>query len=461
MNTPVSTMLYLPIETKTRDLEGRLFVIFHALKRGIPAMLLHKSDVKRTLRHMPGGTYIHYGAVEAYRKEIESLSAAGHRLFAWDEEGLVFLRRQYSQNRISPAVFASLERFFSWGSNQRSVITETHPDLAEKVLLTGHPRFDLLKPNYRAVFEPESALLRKRYGRMILINTRFGFYNHFKGKQYALKAIRAKGYFSDPSMESYFDQWIAHDGAIFDRLAAVIPKIAAQHPDHTIVLRPHPSENIETWKRLLGHLPNFTVVHEGNVINWIMAADVMVHSNCTTGVEAYLLDRPSLAYRPVSSEEFDPALPNALSIPATTDEDLLRMVGEAVRTGGIAEPAEEQGKKRNIVEQHIEGFYGTLSTERIIEAMFPEPSSARPAYSLGVGPQLWILRDHLVRSAKAFIKKYLLRRDTDSYADHKFPGTDVHEIDAVMQRFMSITGTPVRYAVRRLSKHTFLFEPKG
>ena len=67
--------------------------------------------------------------------------------------------------------------------------------------------------------------------------------------------------------------------------------LSQQHRDHQIIIRPHPSESHDPWRQLAAELPNVSVVYEGNVAEWLLAAELLIHNNCTTGVEAYLLGR--------------------------------------------------------------------------------------------------------------------------------------------------------------------------
>jgi hypothetical protein len=58
------------------------------------------------------------------------------------------------------------------------------------------------------------------------------------------------------------------------------------------VLRPHPSENLTFYKQAFASFKNVAVTRDENVLPWIRAAKLVVHSNCTTGIEAVLAGRP-------------------------------------------------------------------------------------------------------------------------------------------------------------------------
>ena len=87
--------------------------------------------------------------------------------------------------------------------------------------------------------------------------------------------------------------------------------MAAAFADYTIVVRPHPVEKHAPWEAIASRHPRLVVEQTGNVLSWLLAARALVHNGCTTGVEAYALGVPAMAYEPVPNERFDSELPNA------------------------------------------------------------------------------------------------------------------------------------------------------
>jgi hypothetical protein len=98
------------------------------------------------------------------------------------------------------------------------------------------------------------------------------------------------------------------------------------------------------------------VIHEGSAIPWILGADAVVHNSCTTGVEGFLLDRPTVAYVPVRSKTYDSLLPNSVSRLANTPQELIEFVVEAARHRGRV----SRGKYR----QSSNGFSSAMSLAR-------------------------------------------------------------------------------------------------
>jgi hypothetical protein len=86
------------------------------------------------------------------------------------------------------------------------------------------------------------------------------------------------------------------------------------------VLRPHPSEDPGYYEAALAPFANVVVIREGSVLKWIRAADLVVHSNCTTGIEAILAGRPAVNFLPGDASR------------ATLDVEVAREAGTVART---------------------------------------------------------------------------------------------------------------------------------
>ena len=66
----------------------------------------------------------------------------------------------------------------------------------------------------------------------------------------------------------------------------------------------------------------------GSVIPWLIAARCVIHSACTTGIEAYILNRPVTEYYPASipRSEFDPVLPGKVTGSIHTIDELAQWI---------------------------------------------------------------------------------------------------------------------------------------
>ena len=161
---------------------------------------------------------------------------------------------------MGPEVFKKPEIFLAWGQ-ENQCIWETHSEYrGAPIYITGNPRIDLLRPELRPFWDVQTQELHKRYGQYILINTNFDrINNHRPGKGEDLQTLQAAE--ADPSAVTEYDLALAtYHRDLFNKFRQMASSIAQSYPDHTIVIRPHPSERKETWKEATAGCSNVHVV---------------------------------------------------------------------------------------------------------------------------------------------------------------------------------------------------------
>ena len=104
-----------------------------------------------------------------------------------------------------------------------------------------------------------------------------------------------------------------------------IKYLANKNMGYDIVLRPHPTENIEAWKISLENIPNVYVIREGSITFWVNNAFAVMHNGCTTAIEATFSRKPVITYVPFN-QSFERKLANELGHRAKTLDQLLEKV---------------------------------------------------------------------------------------------------------------------------------------
>jgi hypothetical protein len=149
-------------------------------------------------------------------------------------------------------------------------------------------------------------------------------------------------------------------------VARLLPRLAAAFPTHRIILRPHPSENAGTWKAIIQGMERVEVARQGSAVPWILAADLLIHPYCTTGVEAFALGRPAICWRPTESPVLDNYLSPLVNLPARTLEDVVAQAQAVIAVGdGFAYPAEY----RTLFGRSFAAQAGGFAAERIMAAL--------------------------------------------------------------------------------------------
>lgn len=353
--------LYIPIEIKVREFDAKLLFSLMAAESGFRVILGVQKDLRNKVAWWPKGIYLDKSCAYTKIKWFQYFRKFGHKVVAWDEEGLIIHPDSYLDRRFSGKSFALLEKFFTWGEFHSNVILERYVEGYDKIATVGNPRMDMLRPELRSYYKLNSRKIIEKYGKIILINTSFSFANHIINREVGKKHFLR----NHPEMnEKFIDEWIRYQQSIFQAFAELLPVLRSFFPEHAIVVRPHPAENKKAWRKKTASVENVHVVHEGNVTEWLEAADVMIHSNCTTGVESFLLGIPCIAYQPVSSNHYDTYLPNALSWSAKTKEEIIGIVKKCIDDQGAQVQTEARMKEAR---KYVSAIDGQLSCEKIID----------------------------------------------------------------------------------------------
>lgn len=446
--------LIVPIETKVRELHGKCLLAACAAEAGMPVVLGDQRVIAQSLHQLPRGIYVDKTIARVNIGHYRRLKRLGFCVVSWCEEGLLYrVKEKYQFERVSAEALEPLDAFIAWGEVHRRDIVEVVPEAAGKIHVHGNPRFDLLRPALREVFEDDARALMARLGPYIMVNTNFSAFNRFKGRESVIEVLRARGVLTKKEQEDFYVRFVDHLGQVFDAFAAMIPRLARAMPDHTIIVRPHPSEDHDRWREVLAGVGNVKVQADSNIVPWLLGARAVIHNACTTGVEAFLLDRPTIAYVPIVHEVFNRLsyLPNAISTIGLTADEVIT----AARAASEDEPpdARDLAEKKDLITRHVANASGALAAERIVRTLLdmheaeglPDPGRLRLA-----GARLRsAVRKTAVRTRRA------LRRDTvlTTYMDQKFPSLSVEEVQAVMDRLAAVRKQTTSF---RVSKHPSL-----
>ena len=423
----------LPIETKVREFHAKILQSAVLAERGFDVVLGEQNAMIRQMPWLPRGVYIDKSVARTKTKPFRRLAEFGNKIAAWCEEGLVYRdRKTYLHERVSPDSLALADIFFAWGPMQADDVGGHVPAAKNKIRVSGNPRFDVLRPELRGLFDADAQALRQKYGRYILVATNFSRYNHFMGYDFWIEALKKRGTITTAEHLAFFHHWREYLGELYRGFATAMPKLAKAFPDHRIVLRPHPSEDHDAWRRETASLDNVTVAFEGSVIPWIVGAESLIHNSCTTGVEAYLLGKPVVAYRPATDEVLDSHLPNALSRQAFELEQLVAMVAEGPEAGA---PAAAETR----VADYIAAQSGPLAAERVadgLEELNLPPASPHPA----LGARVRIAADNAAAKLTPLVRRLRLGAKAQAYANQKFPGISLPEVQSALVQLSQVSG---------------------
>ncbi|MDD3818305.1 MAG: hypothetical protein PHG41_00470 [Actinomycetota bacterium] len=376
-------ILYLPIETIVRELNARLLLAHQALSRGYSVIIGEKHNVLKAAEILKSGVYFYksHGASN-FPKEKKS-DKAEFKFVSLDEEGLVFVNDNKYLINSKPHELEHLDIVFTWGSYQRDLLIKENPDLEAKTIPVGNPRFDLLRPEFRVLYESISNKIRKKWGKYILINTNFapGNYSRLYGCSYVESRVHQfytiTGRAPTEEEKSFLIKESEYYKELFERYVEMIKEVSPEFPDINFILRPHPSEDIINWKQALKGLDNVHVIFKGNAVDWIIGSQAVIHTGCTTGIESWALGKIVIAYNPNKKEGIEPQLPNKFGVKLTGTDDLYKVLADILDGNFNFKRDEEQ---LEIAKSYIESITGDYSVTRFLDALdnIPDIKNAEP-----------------------------------------------------------------------------------
>ncbi len=318
-------ILYLPIETHIREFHSKLYLAHQACQRGWGVVIGPEYDVNRLVKYLPSGVYFGIGFHRKLVKILKTLKDKGHSFISQDEEGLDrWAPELYKEYRIDSEINSFLDHFLCWSTEDKEIIDSAFKK-SIKSIPVGNLRLDLLNSNLRQIFIEDVEVLKKNYGEFVLINGKFGSVNHAKGLDYYLEDLKVRGWIDTPFKKNFHLERIKFQKIIFEKMIEL--SIALAKSGQKVVVRPHPSENINVWKNKTKNYPNnIKIIRSGNIIPWLMASKLVIHNGCTTAIEGSLLDKTVISYRPNKNLNVETYLPNAVSISIESKEDVLDFI---------------------------------------------------------------------------------------------------------------------------------------
>lgn len=317
--------VYIPIEIKNREFMAKVLLSLFLAKSGYGVIVGKSTEVEKLAYFGPKGAYIGTSIVEQHKKIFKRLKFLGHTIIALDEEGLVYYNKEnFIKNRVNTETLDIIDVFLAWGSHHLDLIKLKYSKINNKVFSVGNVRMELLKKNYRVLFEEEARKIQKKYGNYILINTNFAAFNHYKGLEAYYKGLKNLIKLDEESIALTKDK-IEHQKKVFNHFVKLAIALKKQRPNVNIIIRPHPSESILTWEKALKN-QDIKILHEGSSISWIIGASCVIQQNCTTAIEATCLNTPVFSYIPDYDERFDSGIPNKIASNFFKEEKIIEAV---------------------------------------------------------------------------------------------------------------------------------------
>ncbi|MDE0811977.1 MAG: hypothetical protein OSB69_22075 [Alphaproteobacteria bacterium] len=362
--------LYFLVEETNRELASRVLLATVAAASGITSYIVPQWLAWEYLVHLPHGVILFKGNNNAQSAHMVAARAAGHRVAAIEEEILGVTEPSQILQHFHPKHIDACELFLLQSEHVRDHLIAQFPTLGERMTVTGNPRTDLLREPLSSEIQDRAAKLREERGDFILVNTNFASINPRVEDAVSDYETCVRVGVIDPGNANDRVQFLNRCRWERQNMALLAQVIAASKANTTIpkiIIRPHPSENLERWREAYPDDNDVLVIREGEHTAWTAAAKLLLHTGCTTGVEAVLLGTPALSLQGGASDWHRTHTSNFVNHTARSVEEALGYIEVVLRAedGGHGIAPEMQVE----LERQLLPSGAETAAERIVAAL--------------------------------------------------------------------------------------------
>ena len=421
--------LYLPIETKPRELLGKTLLATRAVERGWRVFLGSVEMRDRLADDFAPGLLVENNIPDSKAGRLGRLKNRGYRIADLCEESITYPDAEdYCTRRVGPRSLEATDVILAVGTRNKRDIGAHRPAAAGKLVVTGNPRFDTLLPDLRAVYRDDARTIRGRHGRFLLVNTNFSPANPYKTGLDVVAELQRAGKLVTPAQVDRKRREVVYKTRQLKTLQALLVDVARAGVFDRVVLRPHPVENHDAW-RTWASAVNVDVRYEGSAIPWMLAADMVLHPGCTTAIEALLLDRPVASFVPEPGSEFLTHA-DAISVQVANAGELLALAETWSRTDDEWRRT-HLAAGRSATRAYIDNVEPPLAADRIMDVAdgldVPETGTALDAFKLACGA---------VNVGRWASRRAAWKRTRMGYRRQKFPGLAPDDVRTPVARWL-------------------------
>lgn len=362
-------LFFLPIETKNREFIGKLLTATMAAQENWLVFLGQAKMVRKNMANFLPGVYSEISIPEyKYKAHLLDIARKGHKIVNICEESVTYPDgRDYCDRKVGANSLSLVDLFFASGERHARDVMSFRNISAERIPVTGSHRMDVLRSGFRDAYSTQSNAIKKALGPFILVNTNFARCNPHPNYGNRLAGLQEKKVISSNDQIQIWRESRDYKAQLMTEFMSLIPDIISKF-DCQVVIRPHPSENHETWNAWAQVNKNVHIRHEGNANEWMLAAEATIHNGCTTGLEAFMLERPVVAYVPDPESDYSKNIANEVSHQVHTKEELFNALEKALYKGRM-DSEEERSSKAGKLKYYIENVDGSFAWERIVEEL--------------------------------------------------------------------------------------------
>lgn len=451
--------IYIHLEVSSRELDSKLLLATIAANRGHQVLISSSPEIISGLDKgflLPG--IFHTKSLTPSNVKIkrhEKIINKKSLVTSIDEEAAIndFDYRQFSKDRYSDKSIDQSSAVFCWGNSDTNTLKTEYPTHSLKIFKTGSPRADLWKPIFSGYWKSPKQKPSKPF--LLVASNLFvtSLKPFYRGIQFGIDA----GYF-DRNPEAFkksFFSWSNDYKKLYEYIEA-IKFLAQNNKGYDIVLRPHPVEDVRTWKTFLHKIPNVHVVRNDSITAWVNSAFAIMHNACTTGIEASISGKALLTYMPPNIEYDSDILSNKLGFIVKSKEELSSKVNEIFEANFSIKQKQDKIKINELITEKVFLDNNELAAEKILKIWESLNSKNLSQSNHWLKFYCFLKITNIKNIIRNIANKLFPNVFKSIEKNHKFPPLDQKDIQERVNRLQNILGIEKKLKCKLFSERTIL-----
>ena len=438
-------ILYIPIETKVRELPSKLLLSYFALKRGF-SIVIGKKVVQKLVHSGASGIYL----MKSGHSDLDHLNRDDLVVMINDAEGIVFADKTKFVERSRP--ISNIDHICTAGPLQKDIYlqylgNQTKP----KIHLIGEPRFDLFIQEFLDKYSRFSNLKQiKNKMPYILLPTAFSLVNP------------TPNYDKELLQSRYHKNFISSSEDLLTEYVKLVDKLSNRFPHLNLIIRPHPSENTKFWVDKFKKYPNVHITQHHSSMYWIYHSEVVIFNQSTIGLESLLLKKSAINFQPGEDFVSDFVITKHIGKIADSIDQVIDYIEQELVEPGILLDYENEIKK---ISEYL-SIESKLSVQRLLDVITEEyedkfniKEQSVSRYSIKLFHKAKINLYELIYKLDFLIEKYFSFRPLFHISSkvQKFPGLSEIEIKRYFKIFDELYGESLggKRIIKKIAPSTF------
>lgn len=291
-------LVCLPIEYFAREFDSRVLLAYELVKSGWAVIIGQQWEIFNQLSHLPPAYILFKGQNKLHQSAMQTAKKFNHFIISMEEEALGIIDEN-TLNKSSTHDIYDLADFIFTNGDFENKFHQKRSKNKINIQSTGNPRIDLLKLQYRFLWDQKIDKIKNEFGKYVLLNTNFALMNSYMGDIDHIRNehIRSE-YIKDKKGEDEFNDYFQWELDCHNEIKKLIYRLTKAWPNINFIIRPHPGESLDKAKSSYPNYNNLKVIKEGSHLPWTFGSEILIHTSCTTGLEAEIGGKKAISIVP-------------------------------------------------------------------------------------------------------------------------------------------------------------------